>query len=158
MAGKRYEVYETADILHQASSLYLAANIPIDYGTGIKYTPVEVHMLKYIIDHPGKNVTQLSRDWDKSKAAISQMLKKMEAKELIWKESAPDSEKKQLYYATEKGIALNKAHIHYDQVVFSNTCAGLKDKFSEDEINLAFQVLEEYIQLRRRKHYRSKEV
>ena len=78
-----YSAADMADILHRASMLYTASNIPIDYGTGEKYTSVEVHMLKYIIDHPGKTVTDLSQEWDRSKAAISQMLKRMEEKGLI---------------------------------------------------------------------------
>ena len=54
MTEKPNRTAEMADILHQASMLYMASNFPIDYGTGTKYTSVEVHMLKYIIDHPGK--------------------------------------------------------------------------------------------------------
>ena len=79
----KYSIARMADILHQASLLYMASNIPIDYGTGLEYTSVEVHMLEYVIDHPGKTVTELSLDFDKTKAAISQMMKKLEEKELI---------------------------------------------------------------------------
>ena len=43
---KTYSIADMADILHQASILYTASNIPTDYGTGEKYTSVEVHMLK----------------------------------------------------------------------------------------------------------------
>ena len=67
MTEKPNRTAEMADILHQASMLYMASNFPIDYGTGTKYTSVEVHMLKYIIDHPGKTVTELSREWDRTK-------------------------------------------------------------------------------------------
>ena len=70
MTEKPNRTAEMADILHQASMLYMASNFPIDYGTGTKYTSVEVHMLKYIIDHPGKTVTELSREWDRTKPAI----------------------------------------------------------------------------------------
>ena len=51
---EKHTISEKADIMHRSSSLYMASNIPIDYGTGEMYTPVEVHMLKYIKDHPGK--------------------------------------------------------------------------------------------------------
>ena len=44
MTEKPNRTAEMADILHQASMLYMASNFPIDYGTGTKYTSVEVHM------------------------------------------------------------------------------------------------------------------
>ena len=100
---EKHTISEKADIMHRASSLYMASNIPIDYGTGEMYTPVEVHMLKYIQNYPGKNVTQLSVEWDKSKAAISQMLKKMEKRELIYKKNPADNFRKQCFFVTEKG-------------------------------------------------------
>lgn len=150
-----YAVAEMADILHQAASLYMTSNIPIDYGTGELYTSVEMHMLKYIIDHPGKNVTNLSLEWDKTKAAISQMLKKMEQKDLIYYKPAPDSYKKQLYYATAKGRELHKAHTDYDTRVFGKTIDLLRETCSDEEINLCFHVLQEYANARRKKHYRS---
>ena len=80
---EHYSAADMADILHRAAMLYMASNLPTDYGTGDMYTSVEVHMLRYIIDHPGRTVTDLSQDWDKTKAAISQMMKRLEEKELI---------------------------------------------------------------------------
>ncbi len=153
-----YTTAQMADIMHQASMLYMASNIPIDYGTGSEYTPVEVHMLEYIIDHPGKTVTELSQDFDKTKAAISQMMKKMEDKKLITKKEAPDSRKKQLYYATPLGQELNAKHLDYDTVVFGETLKLLKETCSDQEIALCFHVLNEYTKARRKKHYHSEPV
>lgn len=155
MEKSKYEIIEMADILHQTSSLYLASNIPIDYGTGEKYTAVEVHTLKYIIDHPGKTNIELAKEWDKTKVAISLMLKKMEEKNLIYKENSLDNKKKQLYYATLKGIELNKAHLEYDAITFGNTMNFVKEICSDEEITTCFYVLEQYIKARRKKHYRS---
>ena len=152
---KHYTNADRADILHQASQLYMASNIPIDYGTGELFTPVEVHALKYIIDHPGKTVTELSRDWDKAKASVSQMMKKLEDKGLITRLPSPDSRRKQLYTATDQGIALNELHRAYDERVFGTTLAPLFERYSEDEIDACFRMLSEYCLARRRKHYRS---
>lgn len=152
----KYSIARMADILHQASLLYMASNIPIDYGTGLEYTSVEVHMLEYVIDHPGKTVTELSLDFDKTKAAISQMMKKLEEKELIERHEAPDSRKKQLYFATEKGQRLNAAHLYYDTNVFGKTLDLMRERCSTEEINTCFHVLEEFAIARRHKHYRSK--
>lgn len=150
---EKYTIAEKADIMHRASSLYMASNIPIDYGTGELYTPVEVHMLKYIKDHPGKNVTQLSEEWDRSKAAISQMLKKMEQKELIYKKNPVDNFRKQCFFVTEKGDALCECHKDYDTKVFGETLRMLEELCTDDEINICFSVLEKYTRVRQKKHY-----
>ncbi|MBQ3399332.1 MAG: MarR family transcriptional regulator [Synergistaceae bacterium] len=134
----------------------MASNIPIDYGTGEKYTMVEVHMLKYIIDNPGKTVTDLSFEWDRTKAAISLMLKNMEQKNLIRHQPSQENHKKQLYFATEKGLTLNEAHRKYDDEVFGKTLEFLRETCSEEDIATCFDVLREFINARRRKHYQAK--
>ena len=144
---------ELADILHQTAMLYMASNLPIDYGTGEKYTSVEVHMLKYIVDHPGKTVTALSRDWDKTKAAISKMLSRLEEKGLVYWKPAHDGSRKQLYFPTQEGCRLDAAHRDYDSRVFGDTLALLNQRCSEEDILLCFRVLKEYTAARRKKHY-----
>ena len=116
MTEKPNRTAEMADILHQASMLYMASNLPIDYGTGTKYTSVEVHMLKYIIDHPGKTVTELSREWDRTKPAISQMLKRMEQKGLISWTTEPGNNKKQLYHRTGDPASQCPHRIRYERL------------------------------------------
>lgn len=153
---EKHTISEKADIMHRASSLYMASNIPIDYGTGEMYTPVEAHMLKYIKDYPGKNVTQLSEEWDKSKAAISQMLKKMEQKELIYKKNPVDNFRKQCFFVTEKGQKLCQYHEDYDTKVFGETLQMLQELCTEDEIEICFSVLEKYAKVSQRKHYSKK--
>ncbi len=150
---EKHTISEKADIMHKASSLYMASNIPIDYGTGEMYTPVEVHMLKYIQNYPGKNVTQLSVEWDKSKAAISQMLKKMEKKELIYKKNPADNFRKQCFFVTEKGQELCRYHEKYDTKVFGETLRILEELCTEDEIEVCFSILEKYVKVRQKKHY-----
>lgn len=147
---------EAADIMHQASSLYMSANMSRDYGDGKLYTATEVHMLEYIVSHPGKNVTQLSEEWDKTKAALSQMLKKLEQKDMIYHTNAQDNLRKQLYYATEYGLSLNQLHMAYDERVFGETLRRLREYCSEEEIETCFHVLKQYIKVIRAKHYRSR--
>lgn len=146
---------EAADIMHQASSLYMSANMARDYGDGKLYTATEVHMLEYIVNNPGKNVTQLSEEWDKTKAALSQMLKKLEQKNMIYHTNAQDSLRKQLYYATEYGLSLNQLHLAYDERVFGGTLRRLREYCTEEEIETCFHVLEQFIRVMRTKHYRS---
>lgn len=155
-SGDKSSPAEKAAIMHEVSSLYMSANMPRDYGDGRLYTATEVHMLEYIVDHPGRSVTELSEDWDKSKPALSQMLKKMEKKDLVHHTSAIDSLRKQLYYPTPYGEKVNRLHIAYDNRVFGDTLAKLGDLCTQAEIETCFHVLEKYIQISRTKHYRSK--
>lgn len=155
MANKNHQNAKWADILSQSAMIYMAGNFPKDYGTGEKYTAVEVHLLEYIVDHPGKTVTELSQDFDKTKAAISQMLKKIENKDLVKKETSSDNKKKQLYYATEKGETLNQFHLENDDRVFGKTLELMKSHCTEEEIATCFKVLEQFILARRKKHYLS---
>lgn len=155
MQQASYSVAEKADILHQLSSLYMSSNIPIDYGTGEKYTPVEVHMLEFIITNPGKTVTDLSQDWDKTKAAISQQMKKLEEKGLVHRTGARDSLKKQLYYATEKGERLNRLHLAYDTKIFGKTLEYVRRTHSDEEIDNCFRLLIDLSDALRSKHYHS---
>lgn len=148
-----YSNAEKADILHQASLLYMASNIPIDYGTGSRYTPVEVHALKYLLDHPGKTVTELAQDWDKTKASVSQLMKKLEDKSLVERKADPASRRRQHYYGTEKGKELNECHRIYDEKTFGDTLAPLHENYSEEELDACFAVLADYCTARRRKHY-----
>lgn len=147
-----YPAAKKADILSQTAMLYMAGNIPIDYGTGEKYSPVEAHLLEYIVDHPGKTVTELSHDFNKSKAAISQIMKKIENKGLVRKEEASESRRKQLYYATEKGNTVNLAHLKYDNRVFGHTLTLMEKHCSREEIETCFKVLQQFIQSRRQRH------
>ena len=77
-------------------------------------------------------------EWDKSKAAISQMLKKMEQKELIYKENPADNFRKQCFFVAEKGQELCVYHEKYDTKVFGETLRMLEEFCTDDEIDVCF--------------------
>lgn len=146
---KSYSNVEAVDILHQVSNLYISTKPPRDYGTGEEYTSVEVHMIKHIADNPGVTVTELARDYGKTKGAVSQILKKVEGKGLVLRESDPNNENRALLYLTEKGKFLDMAHRQYDQISFGESMDQVRNQFSESEVNTAFCVLEAWLDVRR---------
>ena len=91
---EQLSIAEKADILHQTAQLYLSSNLPTDYGTGRLYTATEVHALKYIIEHDGKTAAELSLDWGISRAAVSQLMKKLGDKGLVQRRPYPGSRRK----------------------------------------------------------------
>lgn len=152
---EQLSIAEKADILHQAAQLYLSSNLPTDYGTGRLYTATEVHALKYIIEHDGKTAAELSLDWGISRAAVSQLMKKLGDKGLVQRRPYPGSRRKMLYLPTEAGLALNRCHTQYDTRVFGETLALLAERCPQADIECCFRVLEQYLQVRRQKHYNS---
>lgn len=144
-----YSDIEFVDIIHQVSQLYVSTKIPHDYGTGEIYTSVEVHTLKHISDNLGITGTKLSKMYGKSKAAISQILKKIEEKGLIYREVDLENDKIFHLFLTNKGKTLDSAHREYDNIFFGESMSKVRDKFSQDEIDTVFKVLEYWLGIRR---------
>ena len=146
---KKYNNVEAVDILHQVANLYISTKVPQDYGTGEEYTSVEVHTLKHIADNPGITVTELAWDYAKTKGAISQILKKLENKSLVYRPQNPAGDNRAPLYLTEKGEILDAAHRKYDEVSFGESIDQVRLQFSEEEIDIAFNVLETWLNVRR---------
>lgn len=146
--NKEYSNAEAVDIIHQVANLYISTKVPRDYGTGEEYTSVEVHTLKHIADNPGITVTELARYNGKTKGAISQILKKIEDKGLICRGESKGENKCPLFL-TEKGKSLDQAHRQFDEEHSGESINQVRKFYSDEEINLAFDVLETWLSVRR---------
>ncbi|MCI2000383.1 MAG: MarR family transcriptional regulator [Clostridia bacterium] len=146
---KAYTDVDAVDILHQISNIYMNSKISHDYGTGETYTAVEVHTLKRIADNSGTTVTELAKEYVKTKGAISQILKKLESKGLIYREVSEDNDNKYHLYLTDKGKELDSVHRAYDKIHFGESMDKVREQFSQDDINLTFSVLETWLNIRR---------
>lgn len=148
VSDKEYSNVEAVDIIHQVANLYVSTKSPRDYGTGEVYTSVEVHTLKNIADNPGITLTELAMNYARTKGAISQIIKKIEAKGLIYKE-ASERDNKAYLYLTEKGHILDAAHRRYDEINSGESMNLVREMVSEEEFNTAFRVLETWLDVRR---------
>lgn len=152
MIKRRDESYsdiDAVDILHKVANMYTSTKIPHDYGTGEEYTSVEVHTLKEIADNQGITATELAKNHGTTKGAISQILKKVEGKGLICRQVDPDNDNRYHLFLTEKGKNLDEAHRRYDQISFGESMSMVREQFDEEEINIAFSVLESWLTVRR---------
>lgn len=149
---KQYSNVEAVDILHMVANLYIATKSPRDYGTGENYTSVEVHTIKHIADNPGITVTEMARDYGKTKGAVSQILKKIEGKGLVYRKTDVENENKTHLYLTEKGEQLDAAHREFDQINSGESLNLVREQFSDEDINIAFHVLETWLDVRRDVH------
>ena len=86
-----------------------------DYGTGDLYTSTEVHMVTRIEENPGITASKIAEDTLRTKSAVSQMIAKLEAKGLVYREKDPDNGKQYFLYVTEKGNHLSMCHKAYDE-------------------------------------------
>lgn len=123
-------------------------NQPRDYdGSGELINMVEIHILTIIEDQPGITVSQLAIKWGTTKGAVSQTLKKLEKKELIFRQNENDNAKTIHLYPTEKGDRLSTAHKSYDNADILQTQHDLLKSCTLEEVDTFYKVVHEYSKL-----------
>ena len=81
---------------------------PRDFGTGALLYPSEIHNIEIIGRNPGINVTNLARKLGVTKGAVSQIVYKLERKNLVEKFRDSSNEKEVMLKLKKKGeIAFN---------------------------------------------------
>ena len=106
---------DLADRYQQVGQDYYKAQR--DYGTSELYTSTEVHMVTRIEENPGITASRIAEDTLRTKSAVSQMIAKLEAKGLVYREKDPNNGKQNFLYVTEKGSQLSLYHKSYDEQV-----------------------------------------
>ncbi len=139
-----FTTFEASDIMHRAASFCRASNSSHEYGNGESYTATEVHFLNYVVENPGISAIELAHSWNKTRAAATQMLTKLERSGLLYRGRERYNEKKVLYYPTEKGLELHEMHRSYDTENFGKFISYLEQRFTKEQIESAFQILQAY--------------
>lgn len=141
-----YTPYAMADIVERMIALN-TVNTPVDYGTGEAYNAVEVHTLSYIADYPGISASEIAYNWNRSKGAVSQIIKKLNHRELIYRKKKTGNDKNICLFVTEKGAELDRVHREYDTRNYERFLKVLGNYFSKDEIYKMFQIMEVWAEL-----------
>lgn len=115
-----------------------------DYGEGIPLTMIEAHTLTYIEEHPGVTVTELSKYWNKTKAALSITVSHLTDLGLVQKMKHEGNAKNICLYPTEIGIRLSKAHKLYDTLDITKTMGELQKECTVEEIEAFYKVISVY--------------
>lgn len=76
---------------------------PVDIGHGVFLYPSEFHVIEVVGKHPEKNLTAIASHLGVTKGAISQMVRKLEKKELVRKVSIPGNKKNIMLELTDSG-------------------------------------------------------
>lgn len=144
-----YDYFESSDIIHRMADICMSSGKPHDYGNGELHTSAELHMLKYIVDHPGITSTEFARNWNKTRGAVAQMMEKMERAGLIYHGKDASNGRKAPLFPTEKGLELNELHRAYDTREFGRVYRQLAEKFSEEAVQTTLRILQEYVEILR---------
>lgn len=132
--------------IYQFVMLYSAlVNKEKDYGTGQVIRRAEVHTLTAIESEPGITVSDLSKRWQRTKSAVSQNIKKLEGKGLIYKVRDTNDAKILHLYPTEEGVRLSTAHKLYDNIMLMQGQNEMLKTCTIQEIDTFFKVLDAYL-------------
>ncbi|MBN2718648.1 MAG: MarR family transcriptional regulator [Deltaproteobacteria bacterium] len=102
---------------------------PHEYGTGILMQHAEMYMVEVLGQNEGLSVTRIAAIMQITKGAVSQTLKKLEAKGLVQKYADPANASRTLLYLSADGKRVLKAHQKWHRKVdggFSEYLDGLE--------------------------------
>ena len=120
---------------------------PRDYGSGEKMGMLMIHTLTHIVDQPGITVGELAAYWNRTKGAISQNIKALENKGLIYRVVDREDARIVHLYATEEGSRLALAHKVYDINAIIEKQAALLNTCTPEEVDAFYKVLGVYHEL-----------
>lgn len=127
---------------------------PRRFSNGLELTSGEVHLFETIGDLPGISVTGIARRHGISKGAVSQTLKRLDAKKLIEREIDPQNQSRIRLQLSETGRRLYLEHKEWHEKRLDGGLMDLMNELSEEQgqfLHRSFdrfnQVLQEMIRL-----------
>ncbi len=113
------------------------AKVAIDFGTGEKLYPSEVHLISHVCFCAQTCVTRIAEHFGVTKGAASQNVAKLVHKGYLAKTRDPDKGSRMLVTPTDKGISAHQAHMAFHErhdKPFLDFLAGLsQDQFKSFE-------------------------
>ncbi len=133
---------EKVDIIYKHQCLLADySSTPRDYGTGYLMTEVEAHTLGFISDQYGITATQLARETNRTKGAVSQLISKLEEKGLVERVNEPENKRMYRIYLTEEGRRACDIHRAYDRSNMLEMINKMLLECTMEDIESFFKVL-----------------
>ncbi|MBP1920607.1 MarR family winged helix-turn-helix transcriptional regulator [Youngiibacter multivorans] len=120
-----------------------------DYGTGDEMSMNEAHVLTDIVDNPGITVTELAKLWEKTTSALSQTVRKLINRDMIYRVNSKEDAKVFMLYPTQKAFEFNIAHKEFDVIDTIKTNKRLMKKFNPEELAIGYNVMKEFTDILR---------
>ena len=114
---------------------------PKKFGTKEFLSHAEIHLIEIIGDNEGVSVTDISKFLSITKGAVSQSLKRLEAKDLTTKETDPDNLSRAIVMLTSKGNTAYWAHKHWHETMDGGFLKYM-DELQKEEIEIVARFLE----------------
>ncbi len=114
---------------------------PKDYGSGVLLSHAEILFLDTIARYPGENVSALSDRLGITKGAITQMVEKLNQKELIEVEKREDNKKEKFFLLTKKGKTSIQGYQQLHQQSNESLCSFI-GTLNPNEVGAVFRFLE----------------
>lgn len=143
----QFSLYEISDLWERLATMTPGAHGALDYGTGEQYTALEAHLVSYIADHPNCASSEIAKEWNRTRGAVSQVIQKLRKRGLIAEKADPKNKKRYFLYLTPKGKMLDAKHREVDTEFWTHVLDGLKEKYSGEEIDKTFCILQSLYQI-----------
>lgn len=104
---------------------------PRDFGTGDLLYPSEIHNIEIIGRNPGINITNLAKKLGVTKGAVSQIVNKLERKNLVEKFRDSDNEKEIMLRLQKKGEIAFNGHENFHAKFYSEIMDEVDDMTPE---------------------------
>lgn len=135
--------YELSNIVYRYCQLQETVQKQThNYGTGELYTPLEVHTVSLVEEHPGISVTEIAQQTLRTKGAVSQIVTRLEEKGLLRRERNSLNGRQYFLYVTDEGLRLSKLHKEYDNRTFSVWLDDMISLHGLETIEKYFQIME----------------
>ena len=115
--------------------------VPKKFGTGELLSRSEIHLIEIIGDNEGLSVTDIGTYLGITKGAVSQSLKRLEAKGFSLKKTDPENLSRSIVMLTAKGFTAFWAHKHWHETMDGGFLQYMEE-LNTSEINIIINFLE----------------
>lgn len=139
---------------HQAGELYdfvmivdgIMNNVEI-MSHGQKLTMLEMRIIVLINQYPGITATDICKRWNRTRGAISQMLKKIEGKGFIYREKNETNSRAVGLFVTDWGVEAVNEYTIRDFRDDTHIIGHLMQQCTEEELRAFYKVIRCYCQV-----------
>ena len=114
-----YEQIITA-VLRMLNQMNQMEDMARTFGTDFKIHPSEIHTIVAIGNRPGCNISELAGELGIAKPSVSEIVQKIEAKELVKKYKLPANRKEVRLKLTSKGLNAYNGHTEFHAEMVAN--------------------------------------
>jgi len=115
--------------------------LPKKFGTGELLSRSEIHLIEIIGDNEGLSVTDIGKYLGITKGAVSQSLKRLEAKGFSFKRTDPENLSRSIVMLTAKGFTAFWAHKHWHETMDGGFLQYMEE-LNTGEVNIIINFLE----------------